>query len=432
MQAAAMAAAAAVKMRRRAPASHNLHTTGATIAEQPRGFSGLRRRASVSQIMQSVRETSEAAHEFMTTIATDKAHPHTQLSSALLRTFTNLYRIIVRRSTMVVYLVMCFNFVLQPCLTSAVFPLFVFGFAILNNPMQLPHLQGGLLHPLVQNPPHGLWKAVLVYAMGLVLAKFVFQLPIFCVCYTRYALYPECDSNAQCTAPEVQVNFAVDRLWGVYKLWGTAGADATSVAAATAAAVSAGVATSKDIIDGAGAGTFILSTIPDWMVIVTISLHIYIMRRQGVWHSGRVPENKYEEEVGDEEKGSAAVTNSESVKVLRHRLSLERNSDASAHAETMGRLTAAFASSRHNGRRPSDAALLQGQRSRRSRCKRYCCRECCHEPGAPYSANMVRLLKLRDKFCVGLRHAALEFHLIRAPQQKSKLADWNGGRERVQ
>lgn len=57
-----------------------------------------------------------------------------------------------------VYAALIFAHIYQPSMLSLLYPISVFGYALLQNPRSLPRIGGSLLHPMVQNPPRQYWN----------------------------------------------------------------------------------------------------------------------------------------------------------------------------------------------------------------------------------------------------------------------------------
>ena len=143
------------------------------------------------------------------------------------------------------------------------------------------------------------------------MAKLLYQLPAFCMCNNSYSVYPACDALDTVCDPDpfAPQSHRYDLLVGLYKLWGApqlstdATATATATAAAAAASAAAALASSSSstsaaspsslyhadasvLLAGAAGGRFFLSTLPDWLLWAALILHIYTMRRGGVWGAG--------------------------------------------------------------------------------------------------------------------------------------------------
>lgn len=241
--------------------------------------------------------------------------------SLILRMIRGSHQILLRRSILIVYFSMVLNYLLQPNAASAVLPLGVFGFALICNPRQLPRVSGGLIHPLVQNPPRSFWRFMALYVHATIVLKFIFQMPRFCVCGDSYSSFPECNGfDCECrVSPLQRVELEceltadedtfdpnpvlIDEALGIKKLWGNTVPDvADELAGEEAAAFPfAGVplegsplsgTSAEPLLEGAVEGKFLLSVIPDLCVVGAILLHIFLMRRQGVW-KGRLPRNSH-------------------------------------------------------------------------------------------------------------------------------------------
>ena len=52
----------------------------------------------------------------------------------------------------------------EPSLLNAIYPISVFGYALLQNPRSLPRIGGSLIHPMIQNPPRHFWHFLLGYS----------------------------------------------------------------------------------------------------------------------------------------------------------------------------------------------------------------------------------------------------------------------------
>ena len=56
------------------------------------------------------------------------------------------------------------------------------------------------MHFSVQNPPKPFWIALVAYVMAIVLARLIFQIPVFCDCDGSVSMYPRC-----ATSPDILV-----------------------------------------------------------------------------------------------------------------------------------------------------------------------------------------------------------------------------------
>lgn len=95
------------------------------------------------------------------------------LGSRLRRVLYGLWAVAARWSHLVVYLVMFLNALLYANALSLLFPVSLFVYALLEAP----------------RPSRRYWRFVLGYTMVVILAKFLFQLPIFCECYNSPWVY---------------------------------------------------------------------------------------------------------------------------------------------------------------------------------------------------------------------------------------------------
>ena len=105
--------------------------------------------------------------------------------------------------------------------------------------------------------------------------------------------YPTCDTIAQACEPDpfAPVSHKHDMLMGVFKLWSTQ--DTLQSVGATLATLTGGSGTTDTVETallekGAAQGRFLLTTTADWLLWIAVVVHIYTMRRQGVW-GGRYP-----------------------------------------------------------------------------------------------------------------------------------------------
>ena len=94
-----------------------------------------------------------------------------------------------------VYAVLVVAHMYQPSVLSMVYPLSVFGYALLQNPRSLPRIEGSVLHPMVQNPPRLFWNFLLLYSFVVLAIKFIYQFPYFCVCGNVYSHGAVCPSS---------------------------------------------------------------------------------------------------------------------------------------------------------------------------------------------------------------------------------------------
>ena len=94
-----------------------------------------------------------------------------------------------------VYTVLVVAHMYEPSVLNIIYPLSVFGYALLQNPRSLPRIGGSLMHPMIQNPPRLYWNFLLVYAFSMLVIKFIFQFPLFCVCGNHYSMGQSCPSS---------------------------------------------------------------------------------------------------------------------------------------------------------------------------------------------------------------------------------------------
>lgn len=83
----------------------------------------------------------------------------------------------------------------EPALLNMVYPISVFGYAILQNPRSLPRINNALVHPMIQNPPRHFWHFLLAYSFLMLVVKFVYQFPFFCTCANAYSYGARCPSS---------------------------------------------------------------------------------------------------------------------------------------------------------------------------------------------------------------------------------------------
>ena len=138
------------------------------------------------------------------------------------------------------------------------------------------------LHPVVQNAPGMFWYGMVIYTVFVICLKFLYQAPIFCVCYgdyesqcegsgcvtSSYSVWPFCAAEkGQCKIrlqPIGEHYIPYDQWFGVTKIhFGESDArgDATLQ-------LRTGV-------------TAITGLLPDLLVLVAILLHLHVLRSQG-------------------------------------------------------------------------------------------------------------------------------------------------------
>jgi len=94
-----------------------------------------------------------------------------------------------------VYTVLVIAHMYEPSLLNMVYPISVFGYALLQNPRSLPRIGGSLIHPMIQNPPRHFWHFLLAYSFLMLVTKFVYQFPFFCTCANQYSSGAQCPSS---------------------------------------------------------------------------------------------------------------------------------------------------------------------------------------------------------------------------------------------
>lgn len=95
----------------------------------------------------------------------------------------SLFYLIQEQSRFVCYFTMILNHIINASIISIVYPFVVFGHALL-----LPD----------PKPTKRFWKSMLMYTILVIIAKFLFQIPIFCICDGEtglsYSFYDVCET----------------------------------------------------------------------------------------------------------------------------------------------------------------------------------------------------------------------------------------------
>eukprot|EP01094_Clydonella_sp_ATCC50884_P029310 TRINITY_DN9135_c0_g1_i2.p1 TRINITY_DN9135_c0_g1~~TRINITY_DN9135_c0_g1_i2.p1 ORF type:complete len:999 (+),score=344.71 TRINITY_DN9135_c0_g1_i2:353-2998(+) len=134
------------------------------------------------------------------------------------------------------------NHIVNANILSMVYPIAAFCYALMERP----------------RPTKQFWRLMLVYTNTLIVAKFIFQLQIFCVCYTPRLYYwwyePQCQAAADSTCDpsyeaDTVINGNLPSFWGIEKL----------------------------------GGVFLLSIFWDVVVLVLCLVHRYMMKKSGYW-----------------------------------------------------------------------------------------------------------------------------------------------------
>lgn len=124
------------------------------------------------------------------------------------------YYLIVSKSQFVVYLLFVLNNLVYGTVVSQLFFLGTFAFALLERPQ----------------PSRGFWRGMLLYVNLLLVAKFVFQVSVFCVCYATFNWYlwcvePLCGNDDYCSKSyqdptivlkDLPRTFGIEKIDGVF------------------------------------------------------------------------------------------------------------------------------------------------------------------------------------------------------------------------
>jgi len=218
------------------------------------------------------------------------------------------------RSTYLVYIVLVVAHMYEPSLLNLIYPLSVFGYALLQNPRSLPRIGDSLIHPMVQNPPRYFWHFLLAYSFAALVMKFVFQFPYFCVCGNQYSRGGQCPSalpahQEVCKAQAYpHLDYFVDQpivrdyFLGVFKAYRSLNWNHMSVRNEPVdrfvPAESPG-RTSRAILDSGLGGAFLVSFLGDFLVLLAVLWHTHILKIRGVWllRDPEIPETPEEERV---------------------------------------------------------------------------------------------------------------------------------------
>lgn len=165
--------------------------------------------------------------------------------------WAGIYKMYQINSSALCYLFFIVNCAVNSDVLSLFYPLSMFLYALLETPR-----------------PHKLfWNTTFVYAAMTILVKFFYQFSIFCVCHAdlRWALASRCALEPACLATFVgksrsthsQFRFSLPRVTGI---------------------------TSYNDAQGGSGGSFILHVVPDLLVLISVFMHRYWLKRLGYWN----------------------------------------------------------------------------------------------------------------------------------------------------
>lgn len=166
--------------------------------------------------------------------------------------WAGIYKLYQINSSALCYLCFVINCAVNSDIISLFYPISMFLYALLETPR-----------------PHKLyWNTVFVYAAITILIKFFYQISIFCVCHAdlSWALASRCASEPACLA---KFNS---------KTRGTAGTQFRFSAPRVT-----GITSYSDAQGGSG-GAFILHVIPDLLILISVFMHRYWLKKLGYWN----------------------------------------------------------------------------------------------------------------------------------------------------
>ena len=227
-----------------------------------------------------------------------------RLQKVGLQLLRNIVRFFNSRSTSLVYFVLVIAHMYEPSLLNLIYPLSVFGYALLQNPRSLPRIGGSLIHPMIQNPPRHFWHFLLAYSFAVLVMKFVYQFPFFCMCGNNYSHGRQCPSalvafQDVCEARSYpHLDYFVDQpivrdyFLGIFKAYKSLRWNWLSVRYEPVdhlvPAEPPGV-TSGAMLDSGLGGAFLVSFLGDFLVLLAVLWHTHVLKIRGVWLS-RDPE----------------------------------------------------------------------------------------------------------------------------------------------
>lgn len=227
-----------------------------------------------------------------------------RLQKVGLKLLQNMVRLFNSRSTSLVYFILVIAHMYEPSLLSLIYPVSVFGYALLQNPRSLPRISGSLIHPMIQNPPRHFWHFLLAYSFSVLVMKFVYQFPFFCMCGNDYSHGRQCPSalvafQDVCKARSYpHLDYFVDQpivrdyFLGIFKVYKSLDWNWLSVHYEPVdhfvPAEPPGM-TSGAILDSGLWGAFLVSFLGDFLVLLAVLWHTHVLKIRGVWLS-RDPE----------------------------------------------------------------------------------------------------------------------------------------------
>jgi len=187
--------------------------------------------------------------------------PHYSRKRKVWAGFYKMYQI---NSSALCYLFFLINCAVNSDLISLFYPIGMFLYALLETPR-----------------PHKLyWNTVFVYAALTILVKFFYQISIFCVCHTgngnlEWALASRCSADPTC--------FSIDKKQPISR--GTQGGASSAIASSFHFSGPRVVGiTSYSQQQGGNGGTFIVHIVPDVLVLISVFLHRYWLKKLGYWN----------------------------------------------------------------------------------------------------------------------------------------------------
>ena len=120
------------------------------------------------------------------------------------------YYYTLNQSHVLVYLAFLLNNIVYANLLSLIYTFLLFAYAIMENPI----------------PPRNFWRACIVYTYFVIIVKFLFQISVFCVCYSPTSWYywflePYCSASTYCNVEFEESSVILENLpelFGITKM----------------------------------------------------------------------------------------------------------------------------------------------------------------------------------------------------------------------
>ena len=178
----------------------------------------------------------------------DKTHKLEDESFALI-----LIYFTISQMDKICYLLMIINHIVNDNILSLVFPCSLFLYALLENPI----------------PLKGFWKFIIFYTVLIIIVKFLYQLPIFCGSPPFTIFFYTGDSVCISRSfSEAELISRIDYIIGIHKFSGNSSYPKNQ--------------------------GFFLGVLCDYLVLLFLLLHRFLLEKLGFWHHVRIEKSLFE------------------------------------------------------------------------------------------------------------------------------------------